>query len=183
MRRIECVTRSRRAAERWYEAEAGISLIETITAAALLLFLAVGVVPMMTRALVNNVRGGEASVASAHARSHLESMVQLPFNSGPLALQAGLDERRGIALWDAGTGVEGDAEEGWSDTTTATTRHRWRRTSTVRQLNVSDLHTPVAGGTAQEFVHLKQVEVRLEGFRQGTLGAGQRHTVHVLKAF
>jgi hypothetical protein len=62
--------------------------------------------------------------------------------------------------------------------------------TTVRQYGITDtddgvLDNPLPGGTEPIFVHLKEVEVRLESERQAgnVLGGGRTFTFRVLKPF
>jgi len=177
-------------------------MLEVLIATLVMSVIALAVLPLLLRGVANNTQGSEASQTAVFASSELESLLQMPFDRGPLVLADGATERVTVetqvlpaatdtpdlvletpdARWRAGEPTSGEAVQ-------------WRRTTRVRQFGLTDLipdsasgitalDSPLPGGTAAEFVHLKQVEVRIEGGRAaGALGAGQDVTVRVLKAF
>ena len=55
-------------------AEAGFSLLEVLIAAVLMLVIAVGVLPLFTRAMTASLSGNDSSQASNFGRSRLECM-------------------------------------------------------------------------------------------------------------
>ena len=62
--------------------EAGFSVIEGLIAALLLLIVTLGILPLFSRAMNNNVKGNDSTRQSNAAIDAFESAVALPFNSG-----------------------------------------------------------------------------------------------------
>ena len=171
---------------------AGFSVVEALIAALILMFIALGLIPLFARALRDNTAGADATQASNHGRARLEEYQQLPFNNqdltlAPGALAHGRDESWALGARDA----FGDDDEGWwPGTPSDRGLVLWTRTTTVRQFGINDLDDgrltdPLPGGTQPAFVHLKEVEVRLESERpvESPLGPGRRVVFRVLKPF
>ena len=158
----------------------GVSLIEATIAAALLLIIAAGVLPLFAQSLANNIAGADSSAASNGARSQTEQLFQLPFNSVQLTLVAGnelvLEEYYSLAekKWKLGAEPSGGADPAL-----------WTRTATIRQYSVNalddELVDPAEAHLGQ--VHLKEIEVAVLGTRTaGPLGPSRRVTVRTLKS-
>lgn len=181
---------------------AGFSVIESLVAALILLFIALGLIPLFARSLRDNSSGNDSTQASNHGKARLEEYLQLPFNNQALTLAAGATTLGTNESWAQGGYADiGDADEGWWPGVPAGRgRLLWNRSTTVRQYGISDLDdgrldNPLPGGTQPIFVHLKEVEVRLETERDrgnavggaftGTseLGGGRRLTFRVVKPF
>jgi Tfp pilus assembly protein PilV len=164
----------------------GFSIIEALIAAAILLLVAIGVLPLFVRAMTNNVSGSESTRVANYSKSQVEELFQLPFGSAML-------EVGGTALVpqyfeDPNSAIDGD--ERWVTTTTAGRLVTWDRVATVRQYAVSAfddgvLQTSEAqpAGTATEFVHLKEIEVDVDARRgPGVLQLAPRMTARLLKS-
>lgn len=170
---------------------AGFSLVEALIAAAILLVIALGLIPLFARAIVDNTTGNDSTQATNHTRTQLEELIQLPFNHQRLTLPAGAVQSQEVESWTQGVRDQtGDAQEGWWPGVPADKGlPLWTRTTRVRQFNISDLDdgtldNPEEGGTQPTFVHLKEVEVQLDNARGGSLlGGGPAQTVRVLKPF
>lgn len=172
--------------------QAGFSVVEALIAALILLVIALGIIPLFARALRDNTAGADATQASSHGRARLEEYQQLPFNNQALSLAPGdLALGRGES-WAQGTrDAFGDGDEGWWDGSPSDRGLLlWTRTTTVRQFGITDLDdgrldNPLPGGTQPAFVHLKEVEVRLESERpvESPLGPGREVVFRVLKPF
>jgi type II secretory pathway pseudopilin PulG len=171
---------------------AGFSVVEALIAALILLIIALGIIPLFARALRDNTAGADATQASNHGRARLEEYQQLPFNNQALTLAPGSTTLGSGESWAQGTrDTFGDDDEGWwpgapSDRGLLL----WTRTTTVRQFGINDLDDgrlddPLPGGTQPAFVHLKEVEVRLESERptRSPLGPGRQVVFRVLKPF
>lgn len=63
-----------------------MSLVEVMIAAAMLLFAAVGLLPLFARTTLNNLSGADASEATQHARSELDHLLVLAFDDQRLDL-------------------------------------------------------------------------------------------------
>ena len=178
---------------------AGLTLIEVLVAALLLLIIALGVLPMFVSAMTSNVSGEQYTEAANYARARAEEFMQMPFsqmdpaNPGapdpnyPLNVVAGtehvVDEyySRADQIWKLGAPPANDPA-------------KWLRTTTVRQYNVleylvainnGDTPTPLDASATPGSVHLKEVTVTVSspvtsGFVR--LGAARQFSVAVMKA-
>jgi Tfp pilus assembly protein PilV len=172
-------------------AAAGFSLIEALIAAAILLIIALGLVPLFSRAITDNTTGNDATQATNGGRTRLEDLMQLPFNNTRLAILAGQTESQLIDSYALGDVKQtGDADEGWwAGSPTGKGTLVWKRTTKVRQYSVSDLAVdhmltqPLDGGTQAIFVQLKEIEVQIDNPKKGILGNGQGITLHMVKPF
>lgn len=181
---------------------AGFSVIESLVAALILLFIALGLIPLFARSLRDNTAGNDSTQASNHGKARLEEYLQLPFNNQALTLAAGATTLGTSESWAQGAFDDiGDANEGWwPGAPTDRGRLTWSRNTTVRQFGIADLDdgrldNALPGGTQPIFVHLKEVEVRLETERDqgnavggafsgaGELGGGRRVVFRVVKPF
>lgn len=163
----------------------GFSLIEVLVAASLLLVVALAILPLFTQSMSNNLAGNDYTQATNIAKSELERLYELPFNSPDLDVEGTERVRvqhlkQGSTVWEDGTGPTSPAPV-------------WRRTSTVRQFGLSGLvdanedgyfDTPLPAGTASTFVHVKEITIRVESGRTGgPLGGGKRVLLRTLKPF
>jgi type II secretory pathway pseudopilin PulG len=173
--------------------EAGFSMIEALIAAAILLIIALGLIPLFTRSILDNNSGNDATQATNHGKTRLEDLIQLPFNHQRLEVPAGAQVGQSVETWTTGAlNQTGDPNERWWDGTAppaGSGEALWTRTTRVRQFSVNDLDdgvldNPQPGGTQPIFVQLKEVEVQLENGKRGTLlGGNQALTVRVVKPF
>jgi prepilin-type N-terminal cleavage/methylation domain-containing protein len=165
--------------------EKGFSLIEVLIAAGILLVVALGVLPIFAQAIVNNRAGADYTQATNYAKSELERLYALPF-SNPL-LQVVGDETERVQYFSL-------AQQKWIDGEAPTADPPlWTRTTTIRQYGLGGLvdldkdgttDDPLPGGTPDTFVHVKEIEVRVESGRSGgPLGAGKRITLRVYKSY
>jgi len=69
--------------------EAGFSLIEGLIAALLLLVIILGVLPLVSRAMFNNLQGNDASQETNASIDGLEELLSIPLTADPLTLVAG----------------------------------------------------------------------------------------------
>jgi len=170
--------------------EAGFSLLETLIAAALLLMVLIGILPLFERSRLNIVQGGEANRSANAVVDVSERMLSLPFNNfgKNLAAGAGVFSRVDTDFWLLDADVW-DAAVPVGDTAQLT------RQLTVEQFNSSaledDLLVGFEGGTAPTnealngdalpgTVHLKRFHVRMTSPRTEG-GAG--YTVISVQAF
>jgi prepilin-type N-terminal cleavage/methylation domain-containing protein len=174
------------------EARAGFSLLEVLVASVILLFIALALIPLFTRAMRDNVQGNDATQESNHGKSREELVLQLPFNNQGVTVPAGQVVGETVESWTQGApDVINDANEGWWQGSTAGRGlPLWARTTDVRQFGVADLDdgrldNPLPGDTQPIFVQLKEVEVRMESARNpaNPLGGGRTLTFRMIKPF
>jgi hypothetical protein len=69
--------------------EEGFSIIEGLIATALLLIVTVGILPLFTRSMANNLRGNVSTRQANGTVDEFERITSLPFNTGDTSLLAG----------------------------------------------------------------------------------------------
>ncbi|HYO13621.1 MAG TPA: prepilin-type N-terminal cleavage/methylation domain-containing protein [Thermoanaerobaculia bacterium] len=160
----------------------GFSVIEVLIATAIFFILAIGLLPLFTHSMANNVAGREATEVSNFTRSRTEELLQLPFNAENMTLPAGGNELVIEEYWS-------DAEDAWKPGPAPDSLDViWLRTTRIRQFAVGDLldgtlDNPLPGSFPPEHVHLKEIEVEVRGTRNGgPLGAAKRMNVRMLRA-
>lgn len=141
--------------------EAGLSLLETLIATAILGIVAVGLLPIFHRAVWNNISGADASLVTQMVKSEQEGLESLPYDAP--AINMGLldpadPSLRNIAgggqemvlstkVWDPAanapvvSGYQQTLSNGsWlTDPATAQGLVVWRRQSIVRQYTYADI--------------------------------------------
>lgn len=160
--------------------QSGFSLIEVMVAAAILLVIALGLVPLYMRSIRSNVEGFDYTQVANWARSRAEEYFELPFSSPRIEVPAGESE---LCLED----FYSHAEHRWIELDACGADPEddlalFTRTTTVRQFGVGDLKTPLVGGEAPETVHLKEITVSVEGHRTAALGGGKVIAVRMFKS-
>lgn len=165
--------------------ERAFTLIEVTIAAAILLVLAVGILPLFAQALSNNQSGADSSTVANSTRSEVEELFQLPFNSPTLTLTAG-NELVTESYYSLADQEWKDGPEPGDGSDPAL----WLRTTTIRQYSVNALDDEIVDpGEALQFdadpgqVHFKEIDVEVEGTRTGgPLGPSRRLTLRMLKS-
>lgn len=164
-----------------HRSASGFSLIETVIASLILMVIALGVLPLFSRAMASNLAGSESTSLSNMAATRAEELYQLPFDHDLLTIPVGATEVVRDEVWtdDDGHWIEGDG----SGKTV-----RWARQTRVRQFNVNDLlgdsPTPLDGGVSDGSVQVKEIEVEVRTGRQGgvALGPAKSLRIRLLKA-
>jgi len=181
-------------------AESGFSMIEALIAAGILLIIAIGLLPLFTRAVQDNVTGNDASQSTNNSRTRVEEMLAVPFDNQLMTVPAGSTQRQAIDSWAQGdVDQAGDANEGWwPDTPTGRGTILWTRTTRVRQYSISALddgdldrlddgqtgEDELPGNTPPTFVQLKEIEVVINNPKQGgILGTGQAIILRGVRPF
>jgi Tfp pilus assembly protein PilV len=168
---------------------AGFSMIEALIAAAILLIIALGLLPLFSRAINDNVSGNDATQATNGSRTQLEELLQVPFNNTRLEVPGGAAQLQVADFWTRGNARQtGSADEGWWANPSGHGSVLWRRITRVRQYHISDLQdgkldTPQPGGSPTTAVTFKEIEVVIENPKQGLFGNGQGITLRVIKPF
>lgn len=162
--------------------ERGLSIVEVLIASALLLIIALGILPLFSRSIISNRQGLDSTEVSNMARTQMEEYAQLPFNHQMLTIPDG-DEDLVVEQhfsekdhrWKAGKDPAG------GDTALFT------RTTTIRQFGIdpsvpSGLTAPIQGGDPPATIHLKEIQVNVLGRAGGPLGPQKQITVRVFKS-
>ena len=174
--------------------EAGFSIIEGLIAALLLLIVTLGILPLFSRAMNNNVKGNDSTRQASGATDAFETSVALPFNSGAMTVPGGatsLVTTESIALKKIASPT-GGADQAIST--------RWEplgslgsddhpvmnRQLTLQQYSYDDyaddqeFDTPLNGDTQPRLVHFKVVEVDL---LDATGGAARPYRLRMVQAY
>jgi Tfp pilus assembly protein PilV len=178
---------------------AGFTLIEALIAAAILGFIAIGVLPLFLRAMVNNKQGSDSTVVTTFSKTNLEALDSIPFDATALTVPAGSTSLVVVDWYAQQSAAKvGGANGKWIVTCTGTTAScastlaptgqgmvLWRRTTTVQQFDVndvsaSDFSKPQDGSVAS---HLKRIQVVVQRPLRGmSLTAGKTITLQLLRA-
>lgn len=175
---------------RYAAPSSGFSMIEALIAAGILLIIAIGLLPVFTRAVQDNVTGNDASQATNNSRTRVEEMLAVPFANQLMTVPAASTEKVTSDSYAQGAiDQAGDLNEGWwPGTPTGKGTILWTRTTRVRQYSISALddgdldrlddgqlgQDELPGNTQPTFVHLKEIEVVINNPKQGgVLGTGR----------
>lgn len=158
---------------------AGFSIIEVLVAAAILLVIALSLIPLFSRSLLANKSGADATTTSQFAISRVEALYQLDFNNAVLdpAVSNEYYSRRDEE-WVAGTAPSADPA-------------LWTRSTDIAQFNLSDLdddgvfNSPLPVGTDPVFIHIKRIEITVDSARdqKNVFGGRAPLVVRTLKPF
>ena len=161
--------------------QAGFSIVEVLLASLLLLFVALGILPLFAQSIVSNAQGQDSTSAANFARSRLEEFMQLPFDDARLLVTAGTERQHDeIYLFNGKKWIDGTTPPAgdWA---------LWTRTTRVHQYQATDLNTRLPAGSDNSLIHLKEVEVEVVSNRnssggQFSFGAGKRVSARFYKA-
>jgi hypothetical protein len=157
------------------EAASGFSLIEALVASAILLCVTLGLLPLWTRATLDNLAASRSGRASDHARSRIEALLRLPFDSPELALSGGTARTtveglaRGSDRWRRLDGPPGSAPPGteWIRTTAV----RWYSIAAFADGELTDAEA-LPSGAPRDAVDCKGLRVVVALARPGRSPAG-----------
>lgn len=153
------------------EGEAGFSIIEGLIAAALLLIITVGVLPLFSRSMLNNVKGNDSTRQSNGAIDELERSLALPFLGGDMQVPVGATEATnatviGIKHLPNNESTVSATWEPVADVPAADVM--LRRTRTLKQYSFDDyaadqeFTTPLLGEAESRLVHMKVIDLVFE---------------------
>jgi len=166
----------------------GFTLIEALIATAIVVVIALGLIPLFTRAMANNMAGSDSTFVSTAGQSGIETVISIPFGHPTQTLVGAATATTPVVeTYRQGDPTQlGDLAGGWGGTSGTSL---WSRTTTVRQYNVTSdldddqtLNTPEPGSIDPTFVHLKEVEVRLDSGRTSGILTGKTITLHYFRA-
>lgn len=174
----------------------GFSLIEVLIASAIFLIIAVGILPLFVRAILNNSRGNDATQVTNNTRGELEAISQLPFNNDQISPVGGATSAQIIQSWTDGDSPDiGAADQRWwPGAPTDKGTIRWTRTATVRQYGVADLindgrldpdSEAKPGNADPATVQLKEIVVEVQSSRttSAALGPSPELIIRLIKAY
>lgn len=167
--------------------QTGFSIVEALIASALILGIAIGIIPLFVMAMQSNLEGQDSTQVANHARTRMEEFYQLPWESEFLQIQAGTErvfeefyskeEKRWIDMAGGDTPADDDP---------------YLRTTTIRQYHINEFldaqvtatpPDPLPATASPNQVHLKEIEVEVRGTRgPGPLGASKDISLRAVKA-
>lgn len=167
----------------------GFSLVEVMIAMALTGLLLIGVLPLFTKSMSNNVEGNQLTEVTNRARLHVEELMALSVDDVDLTVPDGADELVRIDLFSP-------TQERWIEQAAYAENSDplYTRTTRVRQFNMSALSQTdlefeedevLPGGTPASQVEIKEILVRVNTGRPSLLGVMGRQkavTLRVLKS-
>ena len=177
--------------------QGGFSLLEALLASALVLVITLGIMPLFTTSIVQNVAGKESTLSSNYSRSTSEEMIALPLDRDLLRPPVSLISREVCQDYEEGVGWDyvicDDPLIG---------EPRWTRELNVQQYSIREIYdadtasgvptfkNPIPGYLLTDtrldsFVHLREVMVITEGQRKpdSPLGKGRRVDIVNLRGF
>lgn len=148
--------------------EAGFSLIETLIAAAVLLLILIGLLPLFERSRLNLMQGNDATRTANAVVDLSERLLSENFNSFTTNIPAGATERVITDNWL----LNGDQ---WSATVPVGDQAQFIRTVTIQQFSVADatdddddaFETPLDGSAPPTSVHAKRFQIDITNPRSG----------------
>lgn len=176
--------------------QAGFSLVEALVATLLVATIVLGVMPLFTTSIVQNVSGKESTIATNYSRSGTEELVSLPLDRIQLRPPVGQNSQQICQAYENGE---------WDYigcTAPILGQPAWIRRTSVQQYNINEIYdgdtaagiptfkNPVQGyllGNDQRdsFVHIRELMVITEGQRtpDSPLGPGRRVDMVGLRGF
>ena len=185
----------------------GYSLVEVLLGLTILMVALIGLMPLFTRSIQQNLEGKQSTEATGHGRTELESLLQLDFNNWLVSVLENSERPLHLYWTEADPTKRGD--ERWTpDIPPPTTFASWEMDSIVRQYGIQSvrdddldgivevivgleddnldglLDNPLPAGSLPAFVHLKTLDVTLEKQSSSvTMGAPLRLDLQTIKAF
>jgi Tfp pilus assembly protein PilV len=155
--------------------EAGFSLVEGMIAALILLFVILGVLPLVSQSMLNNLQGNDASAQTSASADGTERMLSVPFNAPELTVAAGSTSLVNEEVYALDANV-------WAPAATFATDFpgdvaQFTRRATIEQFNALEfddddttLDTPLDGSTDPGFVHIKRITMEIQNERMFVFG-------------
>lgn len=186
-----------RMTDRLMTRDAGFSLVEALIASALVLMITLGIMPLFTHAVVQNVSGKESTISTNYSRSSTEELIALPLDREILRPPDGDNSQEVCSDHEPGIG--------WKIVTCGAPvlgQPTWARTLLIQQYNISEIYdgdsaagvptfkNPIVGydlsnSSFDSFVHIRELMVITEGQRteDSPLGRGRRVDMVDLRGF
>jgi prepilin-type N-terminal cleavage/methylation domain-containing protein len=166
--------------------QCGFSMVETLIAAALIGVVAVGIIPLFTRAMTDNIAGADYTRVTNYAKSKEEDFSRISFLQPAIQVQSGQPNLMTTEYMNP-TNLQ------WEPTlaSPANPLEIWTRTTTITQYNIGNtddptsmFDTPLPGGTQVDQVHIMQAQVQVKSVSPvGPMGARRTTIIRYLKAF
>ncbi|HLX07263.1 MAG TPA: prepilin-type N-terminal cleavage/methylation domain-containing protein [Thermoanaerobaculia bacterium] len=162
--------------------QSGFSMVEALIAAALIGVAAIGIIPLFTRAMTDNMAGADYTRVTNYAKSKEEDFARMPFTQPTIQLQSGT-QLLNTEFLDPVTLQ-------WTTTRPANPLSVWTRLETITQYNIYDTDDdqifdfPLAAGSPVDEVQILQQQVQVKSVSPvGPAGAHRTTIIRFLKAF
>jgi type II secretory pathway pseudopilin PulG len=167
--------------------ESGFSLIEGLIGAGILLIVMIGILPLFTRAIIDNTAGSDYTRVTQYSKSKIEDFAKSALNVGLYTIPGGSTSTTIDEYLDP-------VSQTWQPVSgPLPVNVEWRRTSTLQQYGFTDLldngilDTPLDGAVPWDF---RQLQVNVYNMNKtynptgaGAFGARRQATVRYLKSF
>lgn len=154
---------------------AGFSIVEVLVGFLILLLVVIGLLPIFTRGIIQNVSGRESTVVANHGRTRVEDRLQLTFNNWDLTIEDGT-VRSAVDYWGQGSQHE-VGDEGWTDSPDDEVAP-WQRTTEIRQFSINGVNDTDLDGILDEIEGLEDGDY--DGYFDSALNAGASpNTIHL----
>lgn len=165
----------------------GFSLVEALIAAALIGVVAIGIIPLFTRAMTDNLAGSDYTRVTNYAKSKQEDFSRLRFTEPTIQVPVGQGNLLTTEYMDP-TSLQWNPYN--SASPPANPLAIWTRTTTITQYNIFDTDDdqmfdyPLNGGAAIDEVQIVQAQVQVKSVSPiGPAGARRSTIIRFLKAF
>jgi prepilin-type N-terminal cleavage/methylation domain-containing protein len=164
--------------------QSGFSMVESLIAAAIIGIVAIGILPMFTRAMVDNMAGADYTRVTNYAKSKEEDFTRIRVLDQTIQVPAGQSNLMTTEYMDP-------AALYWVVTKPANPLAVWTRVTTYTQYNLYDtdddqmFNNPLAGGAVGvDAVQVIQAQVQVKSISaMGPLGGRRTTLVRYLKVF
>ncbi|HXO42546.1 MAG TPA: prepilin-type N-terminal cleavage/methylation domain-containing protein [Thermoanaerobaculia bacterium] len=164
--------------------QSGFSMVESLIAAAIIGIVAIGILPLFTRAMVDNMAGADYTRVTNYAKSKEEDFTRMPFLQQTIQVPAGQTQLLTTEYMDP-------ASLNWVATKPANPLAVWTRVTTLTQYNLYDtdddgmFNNPIAGGAVGvDAVQVIQSQVQVKSISAiGPMGGRRTTLVRYLKVF
>jgi len=165
----------------------GFSMIETLIAAALIGVIAIGIIPMFTRSMIDNMAGSDYTRVTNYAKSKEEDFTRVPWFAPAIQIPSGQTQAMTTEFMDPATLQ-------WVPNQPPNPLAVWTRSTTYSQYNLGDItgantvfgSNKLDGSRSNEpdVVQIIQAEVQVKSVAAiGPMGARRTTLVRFLKAF
>lgn len=158
----------------------GFSMIEGLIAAALIGLVAVGVIPLFTRAMSDNMAGADYTRVTNYSKSKQEEITRMPYDQPSLMVTVA---NPSMEYMDPSTGQ-------WTTTKPSNLLAVWTRTTTLALYNIHDLdddqtfNYPLGLGSIDSKGQILEATVKVASVSAVGPGGAHRTTIiRYLKAF
>ena len=140
--------------------EACFSLVEVLIASVLLLFIVIGVLPLFSRSMMNNIQGNDASNITNSAVESFETLFTVPFNNDLITVPAGSTLVQRQQFYSLKTNQ-------WLAVIPSGDQSQYTRQLSLRQFSFADVaddgtfDTPLDGGAEPGNIQFKSFELEI----------------------